>query len=108
MGLPVARLTISLGAELAAVPVELPVQPLVQRAELTPGDFLGNFRVRLQGRRIELRAQDVADGVPLKGAADAAAIPMDVLQAAVAVVGRLDAEIRLEAGAPGIEEGLSP
>ena len=55
---------------------------------------------------VELRAQDVADGVALEGAADAAAVPVHVLQAAVAVVGRGDAEVGLEARAPGLGQVL--
>ena len=62
----------------------------------------------MRGKRcgVELRAQDVADGVALEGAADPAAIPMHVLQAAVAIVGRGEAEVRLEARAPGLGQVL--
>ena len=60
--------------------------------------------MRLHRGGIELGAENVADGIALESAAEAAAIPMDVLQAAVAIVGRRDAEILLHAGAPRLRQ----
>src|ERR1700722_9602283 len=61
-------------------------EPAVQCAELSAGDLAQNIGMGLYGRRKELRAQDVSDGVALEPAPDASAIPVHVLQAAVAIV----------------------
>ena len=76
------------------MPIDVLAQPIVQCAEAALLDLLRDVGMRLDGGGIELRAEDVADGVALEAAADAAGIPMHVLQAAVAVVGRNKAEVR--------------
>jgi hypothetical protein len=94
--------------ERSAVPVEVVGEPAVQCAELSAGDLAQNIGMRLYGRRKELRAQDISDGVALKSATDASAIPVYVLQAAVAIVRRQNTEISLHAGAPGLRQVLDP
>ena len=56
--------------------------------------------MRLQRGRVELGAQDVAQRVALERAADDAAEPVDVLQHAVPVVRRGDAQVGLVTRAP--------
>ena len=58
----------------------------------------------LQRQVKELRAQDVAQRVPLERATDGAAIPVHILQHAVAVVWRSQSKIGLEALAPGLRQ----
>ena len=94
------------GRELAPVPVEPLLQPSVQRCELAARHLLADLGMRLQRCSIELGAQDVADGVALEAAAHVAAVPVHILQAAVAIVRRLDAEVGLEARAPGFGQVL--
>ncbi len=94
IGPPVARSTSSFGLIFAPVPVDVLAQPIVQCAAAALLDLARDLGTRLDRSGIELRAEDVADGVALKAAADAAGIPMHVLQAAVAIVGRDEAEVR--------------
>ena len=68
--------------------VEMFAQPAVQRSELPLCDLAWNVRVSFEGGGIELRAENIAYGVALKSATDCAAIPMHVLQTAIAVVAR--------------------
>ena len=105
IGEPVARSTNSLGRT-CAVAVDIVAQPAMQRAEFAVGNFVRNFRMGLQRRGIKLRRQNIADGVALKPAADEAAVPVHVLQAAVAIVGRRDAEIGFHARAPRLRQIL--
>src|SRR5262249_60219750 len=86
--------------DLAPVPVAVRDEPLVQCAELSARDLTRDFRMRLDGGCIELGAENVADGVALEAAADATGKPVDVLEAAVTIVVRSDAEIGCDAGAP--------
>ena len=85
---------------------DIVAQPAMQRAEFAAGDFVRNFRMGLERRGIKLRRQNIAYGVALKRAADAAGIPVHVLQAAVAIVGRRDAEIGFHARAPRLRQIL--
>ena len=56
--------------------------------------------------RIELRTEHIADRVALECAADAAAEPVYVLQASVAVVRRRNAEVVLHPGIPRVGQIL--
>ena len=69
-------------------------QPRAQRLELAGADLgveIGEVAAR--GGE-ELGAHDVAERIALERAADDAAVPVDVLQRAVAIVGRRDARGR--------------
>src|SRR6266536_1266670 len=57
---------------------------------------------------IRLRAQDVADRVTLKSPAHTPGKPMDVLQAAVTIVGRNDADVTIHCGTPGARQISGP
>ena len=94
------------GRELAAVAIEILHQPVPQPVEAAGADLPRNVRIGAQRRRMELRAQHIADRVALEAAADQAAVPVHVLQAAVAVVGRADAEIGQVARPPGVGQVL--
>ena len=78
----------------------------MQRLELATCHLAFDFGVRLAGRVEELRREDVADRIGLEGAAEAARVPVHILQAAVAVVGRTDTEIGLVAGMPRFRQIL--
>src|SRR5882672_9540541 len=83
--------------ELAPVAIDVRDQPLMQRVELPARNLVRDFWTRLDGGRIELGAENIADGVALEGAADAAGKPVHVLKAAVAIVTRRDAEVDRDA-----------
>ena len=55
----------------------------------------------LERRAVELRAQDIAERISLERAADYAAIPVDILQDAVAVIWRDNSKVCFEAFVPG-------
>src|SRR5438128_2438597 len=80
------------GFELATVLIDVLLQPAMQGAELALLDIPRDLRKRLEGRAVELGAQNVADRIALERAANHAGIPVHVLQAAVAVVRRGDPE----------------
>ena len=106
IGPPVARMTSSSRLELPPMLVEMFAQPAMQRSELSLCNLKRNIRMSFDRGGIELRAENIADGVALKSATDGAAIPMHVLQTAIAVVARSNAEIGLHAGAPSFGEIL--
>lgn len=102
IGAPVARSISSLGGNFAAMPIEVLAQPPMQRGELAAFDLARNLRMGPHRRGVDLRTEDVADGVAVELAADEVAVPVHVLQTAVAIVGRYDAEIGLHGGAPSL------
>ena len=75
--------------------VEMFAQPAVKRSELTLCDLKLDIGTSFDGGGIELRAENIAYGIALKCAADGAAIPMHVLQTAIAVVARSKTALRL-------------
>src|SRR5215469_15708252 len=80
-------------AELAAVAIKIFAEPSPQDVELAGRDLLRDLRMRLQRRRVELRAEHVADRVAVESPADAAAVPVNILQAAVTIVRRDNAKV---------------
>lgn len=96
---------------LASVAVDVLNEPVVQSLEFSLPHFVWDFGMRLERRVVEQRAHHVAEGVALERAADDPDVPMHVLEDAVAVVGRDDSEVRLEAFMPGfgqVADGESP
>src|SRR5438445_9306098 len=81
------------GVKLAAVLVDVLAQPTVQGVELAGRDFALDAAMSFRRRFEELGAEDVAERVPLEHAADDAAVPVNILQHAVAVVWRAQAEV---------------
>lgn len=61
--------------EVAAVSVNVLGEPVSQGAELAATALRRNIRMSTQSGRVKLGGQDVADGVAVKGASDAAAVP---------------------------------
>jgi hypothetical protein len=50
--------------------VDVRAQPVMKRVELPGCDLIRDFRMSFDGRSIELRAQNVADGVALESTTD--------------------------------------
>src|SRR5262249_12038871 len=88
----------------AARAVKVLAKPSLQRAELALRNLRGNFRMRAQRCRVELRAQHVADRVAMESAADAAAVPMNILQATVTIVRRAHAKVGAIARLPRLRQ----
>ena len=88
------------------MPVEMFAQPAMQRSKLPLCDLTRNIGMSFDSGGIKLRAENISDGVALKSAADGSAIPMHILQTAIAVIGRSNPEIGLHARAPGFGEIL--
>src|SRR5581483_3473954 len=81
--------------EFAAMLVYVLSQPAAQRAEFASGDLRRDLWMRFQSGSVELRAEDIAERVALEYTTDVAAIPVNVLQHAVFVVGRAQAQVGL-------------
>src|SRR5262249_12985028 len=94
------------GGELAAMLIEVVLEPAVERGELAPRDLVGNLGMASSCRLEELGAQDVSERVSLELAADHAPKPVAVLENAVAVVGHRDPEVGAESGAPRLRQVL--
>ena len=77
-------------------------QPGAQCAELAYCDLTRDIGICFDGGSVELRAENVADSIALKSTTDAAGIPMDVLQAAISIVGGNYSKIGLHTCAPGL------
>ena len=76
-------------------------QPAAQRVELALADLFGDLGPGVQGGGVELRPHHVAQRVALENPADDAAVPVHVLQHAVAVIRCAQAQGRQVAVVPG-------
>ena len=88
--------------KLASMLIEMFAQPSMQRIEFTDCHLTRNFGMCFESGNVELRTQNVADGVTLKRTTDAAGVPVDVLQATISIVGRRNSEVILHPCAPGV------
>ena len=95
------------GREQRALAVDMGAEPLENRREFAAADPVGDVRQRLPQCREKLRRDQRAQGVG-REIAPGAVIPMNVLQAAVTVGGRLTpiALRSASAHAPGRSRGM--
>ncbi len=76
---------------LAAMLVHVFFKPSVERMKLPTGDLVDDLGLLLERAIVELRTQDVAQRIALKGPADQSGEPMHVLEDAITIVARGDA-----------------
>ena len=88
--------------------VEVLPEPAVKGSEFPFRDLGRDAGTGVEGGGIKLRAENIAYGVALKSAADAACIPMHVLQTAITIVVGRYAEIGPHAGTPSFRKILHP
>src|SRR5215831_3195798 len=67
--------------EFAPVAIDVRNQPLMQTVEFAARDLARNLGMRFDRRCVELGTENIADGVTLKAATDAAGKPVHILQA---------------------------